>query len=61
MINIWGICEFGGIFTTQMIRWDSCCIYFCRKEWENGKNTERNCGHCIYWIITDELLTEQKK
>ena len=61
MINIWGICEFGGIFTTQMVPWDLCCKYFSLKESEKGKNTERNCANCIYWITFDESLTEQEK
>ncbi|HVO67515.1 MAG TPA: hypothetical protein VMT12_13645 [Syntrophales bacterium] len=61
MINTWGICEFGGIYTTQMVRWDSCCKYFVLKESENGENMKRNCAHCRYWIRSDKLLTEKKK
>jgi hypothetical protein len=61
MINIWGICECGGIYTSQMVRGDSCCTYFCLKENEKGKNTERNCAQCRYWITSDDLLMEHEK
>jgi hypothetical protein len=61
MINIWGICEFEGIFTTQMVRWDSCCKYFRLKEYEKGENTEKSCAQCRYWITSDDSLTEHEK
>jgi hypothetical protein len=61
MINIWGICECGGIYTTQMVRGDSCCKYFDLKDSEKEKNTERCCARCRYWITSDNLLKEHKE
>ncbi len=61
MINIWGICECGGIYTSQMVRWDSWCTYFHLKENEKGENTEMSCAQCRYWITSDDLLMEHEK
>lgn len=60
MINVWGICELGGIVTTQMIRWDSYCYAFYPKEAETGESSERCCGGCVYWLVSDEHLTAQE-
>jgi len=60
MINVWGICEFDGIYTTQMVRWDSWCKYFNQKEREKGKITEKQCANCIYWVTSDELIAEKE-
>lgn len=61
MINTWGVCEFGGIYTTQMLRGDLCCKYFSPKEREDIKSTGKCCANCIYWITFDEPITEQEK
>ena len=61
MINIWGICEYGGIFTTQMVRYDASCTFFNPKTCEKTPSTERCCANCMYWITSDELLMEREK
>jgi hypothetical protein len=61
MINVWGICEFGGIFTTQMVQWDLWCEYFNPKESEKGEITDKHCVNCVYWITSDDLLMEREK
>jgi hypothetical protein len=61
MINLWGICEYDGIFTTQMVQWDLYCKYFSCNESQTEKYTKRCCANCIYWVAADERLTEREK
>jgi hypothetical protein len=55
MINTWGMCEFEGIVTTQMMRCDACCASFIPKDRKYVKEAAKACIHCVYWIGFDEL------
>ena len=58
MINIWGMCEFGGIVTTQMMKWDACCESFVPRDRKYVKKVVKACVHCVYWIGFDEPSKE---
>jgi len=48
------MCEFGGIVTTQMMRWDACCKSFIPKDRKYVKEIVKACVHCVYWMGFDE-------
>jgi hypothetical protein len=44
------MCEFEGMVTTQMMRWDARFESVVPIDYKRAKDVVTACIHCVYWI-----------